>query len=132
MEDRWIAAWKQPQVEHGKLTKWLWVVWHPEFLKLGNKTDIGAFTCLFAHHGIEIGDCVQIGSHCSIYSLNTEDGTAGKVIIGKGAKIGTHSTIMPGVTVGENAVVGAYSFVKCNVPPGAVALGVPARIRQSK
>ena len=37
---------------------------------------------------------------------------------------------MPGVTVGENAVIGAFSFVTEDVPAGAVAFGVPARVRR--
>ena len=119
-------------MKHGEMTKWLWVVFRPENLTLGRKTDIGAFTAIFAHHGVEIGDEVQIGSHCSIYSLNTEDNTAGKVTIGKGAMIGTHSTIMPGVTVGAGAVIGAYSFVKKDIPAGALAYGVPAHVVEKK
>jgi acetyltransferase-like isoleucine patch superfamily enzyme len=35
---------------------------------------------------------------------------------------------MPGVTVGENAIVGAFSFVDSNVPDNVVAVGVPARV----
>lgn len=120
--------WTPPEIKHGEMTKWLWIVFRPENLKLGRKTDIGAFTAIFAHHGVEIGDEVQIGSHCSIYSLNTEDNTLGKVVIGRRAMIGTHSAIMPGVTIGEGAVVGAYSFVKQDIPAGALAYGIPARI----
>lgn len=127
MTDR-FDNWTPPEIEHGKMTKYLWVVFRPENLKLGRKTDIGAFTAIFAHHGVEIGDEVQIGSHCSIYSINTEDNTSGKVTIGRGAMIGTHSSIMPGVTIGEGAVIGAYSFVKKDIPAGALAYGVPAKI----
>jgi acetyltransferase-like isoleucine patch superfamily enzyme len=35
---------------------------------------------------------------------------------------------MPGVTVGENSIVGAFSFVNSNVPDNVVAVGVPARV----
>ena len=127
MADR-FDNWTPPEIKHGEMTKWLWVVFRPENLKLGRKTDIGAFTAIFAHHGVEIGDEVQIGSHCSIYSSNTEDNTSGKVTIGKGVMIGTHSTIMPGVTIGERAIIGAYSFVKRDIPAGALAYGIPAKI----
>ena len=127
MSDR-FDTWTPPVMKHGEMTKWLWVVFRPENLKLGRKTDIGAFTAIFAHHGVEIGDEVQIGSHCSIYSLNTEDNTSGKVTICRGAKIGAHATIMPGVTIGEGAVIGAYSFVKKDIPAGALAYGIPAKI----
>jgi acetyltransferase-like isoleucine patch superfamily enzyme len=127
MDDR-FRDWTPPEIIHGQMTKYLWVVFRPENLTLGYKTDVGAFTAIFAHHGVEIGDEVQIGSHCSIYSLNTEDNTSGKVTIGKGAKIGTHTTIMPGVTIGKGAVVGAYSFVKQDIPAHTLAYGIPAKV----
>jgi acetyltransferase-like isoleucine patch superfamily enzyme len=127
MSDR-FSDWIPPTVKHGELTEWLWVVFRPEKLILGKKTDIGAFTAIFAHHGVEIGDRVQIGSHCSIYSANTIEGTVGKVTIGEDALIGSHCTIMPGVTIGEGATVGAHSFVKNNVPAHSLAYGVPAKV----
>lgn len=74
-----------------------------------------------------IEDDVQIGSHCSIYSESTIDGEEGPVVLKKGCRIGTHSTVMPGVTIGENAIIGAHSFVNHDVPADAVAVGVPAK-----
>lgn len=106
-----------------------WVVEHKDNLKLGNKTDIGAFSYLQAEYGIEIGDNVQIGSHCSIYSISTIDGKKGKVIIGENACIGSHSTIMPDITIGKNAIVGAHSFVNRDVPDNVTVYGVPAKIK---
>jgi acetyltransferase-like isoleucine patch superfamily enzyme len=35
--------------------------------------------------------------------------------------------VMPGVTIGENAVVGAFSFVNADIPDGAVSYGIPAK-----
>jgi len=78
-----------------------------------------------------IEDFVQIGSHCSIYSVSTIDGKEGEVVLKKNCRIGPHSTIMPGVTVGENAVVGAMSFVNCDIPDNCAAAGVPAKIIKS-
>jgi acetyltransferase-like isoleucine patch superfamily enzyme len=49
-------------------------------------------------------------------------------IIKKGAKIGANSTILPGITVGEGALVGAGSVVTRDVPDNAVVVGNPARI----
>ncbi|MEI6262722.1 MAG: DapH/DapD/GlmU-related protein [Deltaproteobacteria bacterium] len=45
----------------------------------------------------------------------------------KNCKVGSQSTIMPGVTVGENAVVGAHSFVNRDVTDDAVVADVPAK-----
>ena len=120
--------WKQPEIKNGELTKYNWLVKNKEKLKLGCKTDIGAFTYINAKHGVVIGRNVQIGSHCSIYTISTIDNKMGEVIIKENARIGTHSTIMPGVTIGENSIVGAYSFVNKDIPDNAVAYGVPVKI----
>lgn len=123
--------WQAPEIEDGKPTKYNWVVKNLEKLKLGKNTDIGAFTYMNAKFGIEIEVGVQVGSHCSIYSVSTIDNKKGKVILKKNCKIGTHSTIMPGVTVGENSIVGAYSFVTKDIPDNTVAYGIPAKIIKS-
>jgi acetyltransferase-like isoleucine patch superfamily enzyme len=121
--------WQPPEIEHGKLTKYNWVVQHPENLSLGEQSDIGAFTYINAKHGVTIAPEVQIGSHCSIYSVSTIDGKTGPVVLERNCRIGSHSVIMPGVTIGEGAVVGACSFVNRSVPARCVAYGVPARIK---
>ena len=127
MSDR-FKDWKPPVIEDGKLTKWNWMVQNKEGLKLGKRTDLGAFTYINALHGVELGDNVQLGSHCSIYSISTIDGKKGKVVIKDNACIGSHSVVMPGVTVGENSLVGAFSFVNKDIPDNAIAVGVPAKV----
>lgn len=127
MENR-FKKWKMPKIEEGKLTKWNWVVRHKENLKLGDKTDIGAFTYINAKEGVVIEDYVQIGSNCSIYSVSTIDNKKGKVVLKRNSKIGSHSIIMPGVTVGENSIIGAFSFVNKNVPANVMAFGIPAKV----
>src|SRR5574337_947859 len=106
-----VKQWKIPIIKHGKMTKYNYIVQYPENLKIGKYFDIGEFTYINSEYGIEIGDNVQIGSHCSIYSNSTIDSKKGPVILKKNCKIGTHSTVMPNVTIGENSVVAAYSFV---------------------
>jgi acetyltransferase-like isoleucine patch superfamily enzyme len=123
--------WKLPEIEEGKLTKYNWVVQHKDNLKLGYKTDIGAFTYINAKNGVVIKDLVQIGSHCSIYSVSTIDGKEGEVVLKENCRIGSHCVIMPGVTIGENAVVGTMSFVNCDIPDNCVAAGIPAKIIKS-
>jgi acetyltransferase-like isoleucine patch superfamily enzyme len=120
--------WEYPEIEEGKPTKYNWVVQHKDKLKLGYKTDIGAFTYINAKYGVTIEDFVQIGSHCSIYSISTIDNKKGKVVLKKGCKIGSHSVIMPGVTIGENSIVGAFSFVNKNIPDNVVAVGIPTKV----
>lgn len=97
-----------------------------ETSSLDTKPILGAFTYINAKYGV-LGDFVQVGSHCAIYSVSTIDNKSGPVVLEKNAKIGSHSTIIPGVTIGENAVVGAHSFVNRDVPAGTIVAGVPPR-----
>ena len=127
MNDR-FDNWKPPVIEHGKLTEYNWLVQNPDGLKLGRRTDIGAFTYINAKNGVTLEDEVQIGSHCSIYSVSTIDDKNAPVLLKKNCRIGTHSTVMPGVTIGENAVIGAHSFVNRDIPANCVAYGVPAKV----
>ncbi len=131
LSDR-FKDWKYPDIKEGELTEYLWVVKHKDRLKLGDKTDIGAFTYVNAQYGVTIEDNVQIGSHCSVYSVSTIDDKEGEVVLKKNCRIGSHSVIMPGVTVGENAVIGAMSFVTQDIPDNETAFGVPARIAKKK
>ncbi len=127
MKER-FENWTYPDVEEGKPTRYNWMVQHVDNFHLGFKTDIGAFTYINAKNVVTIEDYVQIGSHCAIYSLSTIDGKAGPVTLKKGCRLGSHSVVMPGVTIGENALVGAHSFVTVDIPDNAVAFGVPAKV----
>lgn len=119
---------RPPVIREGKLTKWNWFVQGVKTFKLGKKVDIGAFTYINARSVVEIEDNVQIGSHCSIYSESTIDGKKGKVLIKKNAKIGSHSVVMPNTTIGENSVIGAFSFVNKDIPNNVIVFGVPAKV----
>jgi len=125
--DKKSKGWKYPEFDDTGMTEWNWVCQYHDNLKLGRNTDIGAFTYINAKYEVEIQENVQIGSHCAIYSWSTIDDKKGKVTIRKDARIGSHSVIMPGVTIGQNAVVGAFSFVMEDIPENAVAVGIPAK-----
>jgi len=129
VEKNRFEKWETPEITEGKLTKYNWLVQVIENLILGDKTDIGAFTYINATHGVIIEDHVQIGSHCALYSISTIDNKRGKIILRKNCKIGSHSTIMPGITIGENTIIGAHSFVNKDIPSNCLAFGVPARIQ---
>ena len=119
--------WEKPEIKHGEMTKYNDIVQYPQNLKLGKDFDIGEFTYINSHYGVDIKDKVQIGSHCSIYSHSTIDDKKGPVILEKNCKIGTHSTIMPNVTIGENSIIAAYSFVTKKIPSNELWAGVPAK-----
>jgi len=124
-------TWEYPEIIEGEPTKYHWIVQHKDGLKLGFKTDIGAFCYINAKYSVIIEDDVQIGSHCSIYSISTIDSKKGKVHLKKNCKIGSHSTILPGVTIGENTIIGANSLVLDDISDNVVAYGVPAKVIKS-
>ena len=124
-----FKCWKKPDFDKEGWTVYGWRCQNPDGLKLGEHVDIGCFTYLNARYGVELGDNVQIGSHCSIYSISTEDNKKGKVTVGENTVIGMHTGVMPGVSIGKNCVIGAFSFVNRDIPDGVVAMGVPCRIR---
>ncbi len=130
--NRRFKDWQYPEFDEKGMTRWNWMCQYHENLQLGENTDIGAFTYINAKYGVEIQENVQIGSHCSIYSWSTIDDKKGRVVIKRDAKVGSHSVIMPGVTVGENATIGAFSFVNKGVPDNVIVVGVPARVIKHK
>ena len=54
-------------------------------------------------------------------------GKKGSIILEKNCRIGTHSTVMPNLTVGANSIVAAYSFVNKNIPKNEVWGGIPVK-----
>jgi acetyltransferase-like isoleucine patch superfamily enzyme len=106
---------------------------------IGNNTKISSHT--FICEGVTIEDDVFIGHNVSFIndkyprstnpggSLQTEaDWRVVPTRIKRGASIGTSSTILCGVVVGENAIVGAGSVVTRDVPANTVVAGNPARV----
>ena len=123
-----FSDWKYPDIKEGKTTKYNWLVQNLEGFVLGKDTDIGAFSYINALNGVVIEDNVQIGSHCSIYSISTIDNTSGKIYLNNNCRIGSHTTILPGVSIGKNSIIGAHSLVNKDIPDNVVAYGVPAKV----
>jgi len=107
--------WKQPKIKDRKPTKWGWVVWHPENLTLGIMTDIGYGTFINAQEGVEIGDRCQFGPYCVITSANTINNRYGKIKIMRHALVGSFTLILPCVTIGEGAKIGAHCIITKDV-----------------
>ena len=90
--------------------------------------------CFQDQGGIEIGDDVLIGHQVVIATLNHDldpakrgNMTPAPVKIGNKVWIGAHATVLPGVTVGEGAVIAAGAVVTKDVPANTVVAGVPAK-----
>ena len=102
-------------------------------VKIGNHVFINHGLTVMARGGIEIEDDVMIGPGASLLTANHDlyDHQVllcGKVTIRKNAWIGAKAMILPGVTVGENAVVAGGSVVTKDVEPNTVVGGNPARV----
>lgn len=106
---------------------------------IGNNCKISSHT--FVCEGVTIEDNVFVGHGVTFIndlyprattrdgSLQTEaDWKVEKTVVGRGASIGSGSTILANVSIGENALVGAGSVVTKNVPANAVVAGNPARV----
>ena len=119
-------------------------VFTPLYINYGNHTKIGKnvfinFDCIFLDlGGITIEDNVLIAPKVSLLSeghpvsLNERQSLVpGHIHIKKNAWIGAGATILPGVTIGENAVVAAGAVVSKDVPTNAIVGGVPAKIIKS-
>ncbi len=122
--------WLAPVFDEMGMTQWGWRVLHRENFKLGNRVEIGSFTAIDARNGVTIEDEVKIGFGCAILSHSSIDGKDGPVVLKSKCKIGAGSVIMPGIEVGEGAVVGANSLVNRNIPEHEVWFGSPARYQK--
>jgi acetyltransferase-like isoleucine patch superfamily enzyme len=112
---------------------------HQGVIKLGNRVTVNPYCILYGHGGLEIGNNVLIASHTTFIPANHQFEDTQRPIRDQGETckgikleddiwIGTHVTILDGVTIGQGAIVAAGSVVNKDVPPYAIVGGVPARV----
>jgi len=89
---------------------------------LTTNVTLGRFVTL--NLGTTLGHDARAGDWCS---LMVRADVAGKATLGEGVFAGSHSFILPGLRIGDNAVVGAGSVVTRNAPAGSTMFGVPAK-----
>ncbi|MCG7336223.1 acyltransferase [Sporosarcina sp. ACRSM] len=83
---------------------------YPERIKVGDNSIIGFNTTILAHEYL------------------IDEYRVGDVEIGKNVLIGANTTILPGVQIGDGAIISAASLVNCDIPPGVFAGGNPVKI----
>lgn len=113
-------------------------VWSEGELIIGDDTYIGRNSIILAYQSVIIGSDCLIAPGCHITDVNhgTDPGElirkqllrSKPIRIGKDVWIGAGCSILPGVTIGDGAVVGARSVVTHDVPANAIVVGVPAKI----
>ena len=112
---------------------------------LGSGVTLGEGTVVMP--GVIVNADAQVGAHVILNTAATVDHDcvigdfahlspgvhlAGTVQVGAEAHIGTGASVIPGISVGAGAVVGAGAAVVRDLPPGVTAVGVPARVLNSK
>ena len=112
-------------------------------IEIGRHVHVAAFSSLIGKGKITLADFANISSRCSIYSSNDDYSGAcmtnptvptaytnvlsGPVTVCKHVIVGSGSVVMPNVTLGEGAAVGALSLVRSDCEPFWIYVGVPAR-----
>ena len=88
---------------------------HPQAIHIGDNSVVAANTVILDHDN-------------SYYYSRGGEVKYGDVHIGKNVFVGVGAVIMPGVTIGDGAIVGSLAFVNKDIPPYAIAAGNPVRI----
>lgn len=104
-------------------------------ITVGKNVFINACCHFQDHGGVSLGDGCQIGHNVVFATLNhglaPEDRQTtypAPITLGKNVWVGSNSTILQGVTIGDNAVIAAGAVVTKDVPENTIVGGVPARI----
>lgn len=116
---------------------------HGGKLEIGEHTYIGPYTCISGYGKIEIGKDCLIASHSSIYAHNYDFNDPTKNIREQGFNykgiriedncwLGSGVRVVDGVTIGRGSVIGAGAVVTKDIPPYSIAVGVPAKVIDSR
>lgn len=110
-------------------------IWEPHNIVIGKGSIIGDKAFLDGRYGIEIGEHVNMGIDVMIFTNQHDvqsptfgcDGKHGKVTIGNRVWLGARTIILPGITVGDGAVIASGAVVTTDVEPFSIYGGIPAR-----
>src|SRR5467141_4458434 len=133
-----------------RLAHWLWRIkmrWFARFvshvsrfltgIEIHPGAKIGRRVFIDHGMGVVIGETAELGDDCTLYHGVTLGGTTwnkGKrhPTLGRGVVIGAGAKLLGPITIGDGARIGSNAVVVKDVPPGATAIGIPARIVEKK
>ena len=118
-------------------------------IELGSYVHIAAYSALFGNEGIVLEDFAGLSARVTVYSASDDYSgmsltnptipseflthtNKGPVLLGRHAIIGTNSTILPNVRIGEGAAVGAHTLVSKSLDPWGVYFGIPAKFLKTR
>lgn len=96
-------------------------IWHADLIYIDDYAHVTSGCRILCHQRDLTGYCV--GDNAADLKYRT-----GEVHIGKGVMLGMETMVMPGVTIGDGAIVGARSVVTKDIPPYTIAVGNPAKV----
>ncbi|MDD4250890.1 MAG: acyltransferase [Candidatus ainarchaeum sp.] len=103
-------------------------------IKIGENVQImpGIRMEIFFPEGITIGDNVVIGQEAFItaHEFNVHEFRYGKIIIGNNVLIGARSFLLPGIEIGDNAIIPANTTIYKDVPKNNIAFGSPLQFKE--
>jgi acetyltransferase-like isoleucine patch superfamily enzyme len=112
--------------------------WPEGGLVVGDHSYIGRWTVILAHQSVVIGNDCLIAPGCHITDVNhgiaqgelirKQSLVSKPVRIGNDVWVGAGCSMLPGVTIGDGAVIGARAVVTHDIPAGAIAVGSPAKV----
>jgi acetyltransferase-like isoleucine patch superfamily enzyme len=115
----------------------------PFGVKLERGASISDYSVIWGAGGVTIGAGSLISTHCALVSITHDADATSKgklygqtlkkapINIGKNVWIGANVTVMPGVNIGDNSIIGAGSVVTASIPANVVAIGSPARVARA-
>ncbi|MDP7099631.1 MAG: acyltransferase [Rhodospirillales bacterium] len=115
-------------------------IWYPHRIKIGKHVTLNEGVFITGRYDLDVHDGVLIGHGASILTGHhnfksasmaiRDQGTSGApIVIEHDVWIGAHATVLQGVRIGQGAIIGAGAVVTRDIPPYAIAVGVPAEIK---
>ncbi len=117
--------------------------WQNVEFSVGYNMEVGDDVVVHRHvllddiGGIELHDNASISDYVNVYShthsvLDGPDVTLRRTVIGRGARITYHSTVLAGSVVSDDAMLATHALLRSDIPPHGIAMGVPARTTRFK
>ena len=137
LESMRLAMYRKAGIRIGKVKEFGGNIWlsinYRNLINIGDDVILAGYVTILSHSFLMSRsrpneEMIDFEIHASrINDYYTKKDGFFPVIIKRGARIGMHAVILPGVTIGENSVIGACALVTNDIPPNCVAVGLPAK-----